>query len=146
MTIIALFLCQLLFEVPHFDFSGVNSHAIFMGIAAPLAWYALLAAITTSLKRGYGAILGFAWPVAIVVTVLAVAPLGDSLLGQAVHNIFWVISRFDPLSYVSMHITVDQNTGEMIGPANFVMRLAIIVGLFLIYSAAAVFQWRRVEA
>src|SRR5262249_39339679 len=44
MTIVALYLCQLLFESARVDFSGVNARAIVMGIAAPLAWYALLIA------------------------------------------------------------------------------------------------------
>ncbi|MBV8637683.1 MAG: hypothetical protein JO322_06320 [Candidatus Eremiobacteraeota bacterium] len=145
MTIVALLLCQAMFEVPSFDFGGVNTSAILMGIAAPFAWYGLLAASTASLKRGYGAILGFAWPVAILVVVFAEIPWGDSLVGQLVHNVFWTISRIDPLSYISF--TVDENSaGQLTGPPNFAPRLAIEFALFLIYSTLAVVQWRRVEA
>ena len=145
MTIVALIICQTMFEIPTFDFSGVNISAILMGIAAPFAWYALLGAATTSMKRGYGAVLGFAWPVAILITVLGAVSLGDSLVGALVHNVCYVISRAIPLSYVSFAIKESSN-GSLIGPANFGLRLAIECALFLIYSALAVFQWRRVEA
>ncbi len=47
LTIVAFYLCQLLFESARLDFSGINAEAIAMGVAAPLAWYALLCAATT---------------------------------------------------------------------------------------------------
>ncbi len=144
-TIVTLIICQAMFEVPTFDFSGVNLDAILMGIAAPFAWYAFLVAATASMKRGYGAILGFAWPVAILITTFAAISLGDSLVGQLIHNVSWLISRVIPLSYITL--TVNENSaGELTGPTNFGIRLSIEIALFLIYSALAVFQWRRVEA
>ncbi len=51
MTVVAFYLCQLLFESARLDFSGINTRAIAMGIACPLAWYALLCALTTWLHR-----------------------------------------------------------------------------------------------
>lgn len=146
MTIVALVICQAMFEIPSFDFTGVSVEAILMGIAAPFAWYALLCAATASTKRGYGAILGFAWPVAILLVVFANVPLGDSLVGQLVHNCSWVISRLLPQSYISFIVSENSKTGELMTPANFGPRLAIECALFIIYSALAVFQWRRVEA
>ena len=56
MTIVAFYLCQLLFETPRLDFSGINTRAILMGIAAPLAWYAMLLAATTWFARSYAAL------------------------------------------------------------------------------------------
>lgn len=145
LTIVALIICQAMFEIPTFDFSGVNINAIFMGIAAPFAWYALLVAATASMKRGYGAILGFAWPVAILITVFGAVSLGDSIVGELIHNVCWLISRFIPLSYMSF--TVNENSaGQFVTPTNFGLRISIEVALFIIYSALAVFQWRRVEA
>jgi hypothetical protein len=145
MTIIVLIICQAMFEIPTFDFSGVNINAIIIGIIAPFAWYALLSAATASMKRGYGAILGFAWPVAILITVFGAVSLGDSLVGQLIHNVCWTISRVIPLSYISF--TVNENSaGQLVAPANFNLRISIEIALFIIYSAVAVFQWRRVEA
>ncbi len=145
MTIITLIICQAMFEIPTFDFSGVNIEAILMGIAAPFAWYAFLTAATASMKRGYGAVLGFAWPVAILLVVFGTVSLGDSLVGQLVHNVSWVISRVIPLSYISFAIRESSN-GQLAGTENFGPRLAIECVLFIIYSALAVIQWRRVEA
>jgi hypothetical protein len=146
MTIAAFIICQSMFEIPHFTFDGVNWQSILMGIAFPFAWYALLVACTSSMKRGYGAILGLAWPVAILLVILNVIPWGDSLLGQLVHGIFWTISRLSPLSYIDSRISVNHASGELLGRPNFLLRLGIETLLFLVYSALAVFQWRRVEA
>ncbi len=146
MTIVAVLICQAMFEIPHVDFSGVSANAIIMGIAFPFAWYAMIAASTASLKRGYGAVLGFAWPVAILIVVFGVISWGDSLFGHAVHNIFWTISRIDPLTYADMHFTENHATGAIVAPPDFGVRLTIELGLFLIYSALAILQWRRVEA
>ncbi len=148
MTIVALILCQSMFEIPHFDFSGVNAQALIMGIALPLAWYATLAAATASLKRGYGAILGFAWPVAILVTLFGViVPWGNSMLGQTVHSIFWVLSRFDPLTFANFSATsnVAVDKTPPLAP-NFTVRLTIELLLFVVYGALALIQWKRVEA
>ncbi len=146
LTIVALLLCQLMFEVPSFDFSGVNTSAILMGLAGPFAWYAFLAACTASFKRGYGAILGFAWPVAILIAVFGSISWGNSILGEVAHNLFWTVSRIDPLTYVHLAINEDRATGELTTDATFWLRIAIEFALFIIYSALAVMQWRRVEA
>lgn len=146
MTVVAVLICQAMFEIPHPDFSGINSQAIVMGFAFPFAFYAMLVAATASLSRGYGAILGFAWPVAILVVLFGIViPWGNSLLGQTVHNIFWVISRIDPLSYLSS-VRADHETGQFVAAADFTGRLLMEILLFVVYSVLAVLQWRRVEA
>ena len=148
MTIVAFVICQAMFEVPHFDFSGINLQAIVIGILLPLAWYAMLAAASASMKRGYGAVIGFAWPVAILALVFASIPWGDSMLGSAVHNIFWVISRADPLTYVqftSQPGTASTQPISEVAP-NFGPRILMESILFVIYGALALVQWQRVEA
>ena len=100
MTIVAFYLCQLLFETPRLDFSGVNTRAILMGIAAPLAWYAMLLAATTWFARSYAALLGFAWPVVLFIGLLTLVPT-NNVVALFIHDVAWVLSRFDPLSYVS---------------------------------------------
>jgi len=147
MTIVAFIICQSLFEIPHFDFSGVNTQAVVMGIAVPLAWYGALCAATASMKRGYGAVLGFAWPVAILIAAFAAIPWGNSLVGQTLHGIFWFLSRFDPLTYASL--TISGGAAARTNPplaADFGPRLAVELLLFVVYSALALIQWKRVEA
>src|SRR5581483_2455484 len=57
LTVVAFYICQLLFESPSLDFSGVNAKAIAMGLIFPLAWFAMLCAATTWLRRSYIAVL-----------------------------------------------------------------------------------------
>ena len=147
MTIVALIICQSMLEIPHFDFSGVNWQALLMGIALPFAWYALLLAATSSMRRGYGAVLGFAWPAALVIVAFSLIPWGDSLLGQSVHGIFWFISHFIPLTYANFSASGNAVHGSSAALApNFTKRLSIELLLFVVYSALALLQWRRVEA
>lgn len=140
LTIVALYLCQLLFEPGRIDFSGISARAIAMGIAAPLAWYALLCALTTWLNRAYVAVLVAALPVAIVVGLLTLLDPSNAV-ARVVHDTAWYLSRLDPWTYVEFH--VEDNTT---GASTFAMRLGVQVLLFVIYSAIAVWQWQRVEA
>ncbi len=142
MTIVALIICQSMFEVPHFDLSGVNFESILLGIALPLAWYAMLNAATASMKRGYGPVVGFAWPVALLVVLFGVViPWGDSLLGRTMHDVFWTISRIDPLTYVNTSGNSFSTISTHFGPV-----ILIETVLLLIYATLAILQWRRVEA
>src|SRR5262249_52348659 len=104
------------------------------------------AAATASLKRGYGAVQGFAWPVSGVITALAFSNLGDTPIGQTVHWVFWVISRINPLSYASFHGSANVNGANLLVQPPIADRLLISIVLMLVDGALAVFQWRRVEA
>lgn len=142
MTVIAFYVCQLLFESPRLDFGGISARAVAMGVVLPLAWYAMLCAATTWLNRAYGAVQGFAWPVALFVAVLTEIPTNNAV-ALFVHDVAWVLSRLDPLSYASL----PHDNGVMLTTAaNFAGRLGIVTLLFLVYSALAVWQWQRVEA
>ncbi|HZV77270.1 MAG TPA: hypothetical protein VFF63_05915 [Candidatus Babeliales bacterium] len=144
LTVIAFYLCQLLFESPSLDFSGVNSRAIAMGIAVPVAWYAMLCAATTWLRRGYVAVLGFAWPAALLLGLLTLIPPGN-VVALFVHDIAWVLSRLDPLTYVS--VATPNNNGSMsYADSNFPQRFAMQLVFIVVYGALAVWQWQRVEA
>ncbi len=144
MTVIAFYVCQLLFESARLDFSGINSRAIAMGSSMPLAWYAMLCAATTWLGRSYGAVLGFAWPIAILVGVLTLVH-PSNLLALFVHDVAWVISRIDPLTYVSFATPNDDGTMDY-ASSNFGLRFLAEVLFFIVYGALAVLKWQRVEA
>ena len=72
-----------IFFPPWITFHLVDAIAIVFGVVAPLAWYAMLAAATSSLRRGYGAILGIAWPVAAIVAGLSLVDPNDNCIGRA---------------------------------------------------------------
>jgi hypothetical protein len=135
----------LLFDSPRLDFTGVNERSILMGIAMPLAWYALLTAATTWFPRAYTAVIGFAWPVAILLAVLAsIHP--NSAVTLVLHNVAWTLSRLDPLSYVSFASIGGPHGMLSITSPNFVPRLIMEIVFFIGYSALAIFAWKRVEA
>lgn len=144
MTIVAAIVCQSMFEFPHFDFSKVIDPVTALVFVLPVAWYAALNAATASMKRGYGALLGFSWPIALGLSGAAKVPLGDSPVGQAFHTIFWSISRIIPITYGP------SGFGERGAVENeslpITVRITILTGLMLIYGALALVQWRRVEA
>ncbi|HET6276132.1 MAG TPA: hypothetical protein VFE16_09415 [Candidatus Cybelea sp.] len=144
MTVIAFYACQLLFESARLDFSGINARAIAMGIVMPLAWYAMLCAATSWIGRSYGAVLGFAWPIAILVGVLTLVH-PSNLLALFIHDIAWVISRIDPLTYVSFASPNDDGTLDY-ADSNFGLRFLAEVLFFIVYGALAIIKWQRVEA
>jgi hypothetical protein len=144
LTVVAFYLCQLLFESARLDFSGVNTRAIAMGITVPLAWYALLCAATTWLNRSYGAVLGFAWPVTILIGALTLIPAGN-IVALFVHDVAWVLSRLNPLTYVNFATPNSNSTIDYSG-SHFALRLSIEVLMFVVYGAIAILKWQRVEA
>jgi hypothetical protein len=145
LTVVAFYLCQLLFESPRLDFSGINARAIAMGVALPLAWYAMLCAATTWLSRSYGAVLGFAWPVALLIAGLsALEP--SNVVALFVHDVAWVLSRLDPLTYVSFAQPSSHGADVTYAESNFGLRLSVEMLFFVVYGALAVWQWQRVEA
>jgi hypothetical protein len=144
LTVLAFYLCQLLFESARLDFSGINSRAIVMGLAFPLAWYAMLCAGTTWLHRSYIWVLVFTLPIAAFVGVLTIIPT-NSVVALFIHDVAWVISRVDPLTYVSF---AQPNEHGLLtySDSNFTLRLSMQILFFVAYSALAIWKWQRVEA
>jgi hypothetical protein len=143
-TVVAFYLCQLLFESARVDFSGINTHAIAMGIAFPLAWYAMLCAATTWLHRSYGAVLGFAWPVVILIAVLSIIHPAN-VVALFIHDVAWVLAQIIPFSYVQW-ATPDSHDALTYQGGDFVRRLSIELLLFVVYGALAIWKWQRLEA
>jgi hypothetical protein len=144
MTVIAFYICQLLFESGRLDFSGINMNAIAIGIAMPLATYALLVALTTWMNRAYIAVLVAFWPICALVGLLTLLHPVNSL-ALFIHDVAWWISRLHPLSYVEFATPNSDGTFAYTS-ANFGLRLSIEVLMFLVYGAFAIWQWKRVEA
>jgi hypothetical protein len=153
MAVVAMAIVQSFMEMPRFTADASDLLTITMAFIGPFAWYAMLLAATSSLSRGYGAILGLSWPVAIFVMAFGDINWGASPLGQIIHAIFWPLSRIDPLTYMGIDtsnsgtstatsVQMHTSSGGMISGAH----LSVLALLFVIYLIAAVLQWRRVEA
>jgi hypothetical protein len=133
---------HMIFFPPWITFHSGDLIVTVFGVIAPLSWYAMLAAATSSLRRGYGAIIGIAWPVAAIVAGLSFVDPNDNAMAALIHTVFWTLSRIDPLVY--MHL----NPGDMSMTADptWLPRLTMLAVLAAGYGVAAVAQWRRVEA
>jgi hypothetical protein len=131
-----------IFFPPWITFHVVDLIVIVSGIVAPLSWYAMLAAATSSLRRGYGAILGIAWPVAAIVAGLSLVDPNDNALAALIHTVFWTLSRIDPLVY--MHVNSEDMS--MTADPTWLPRVTMLAILAAGYGVAAIAQWRRVEA
>ncbi len=143
-TVVAFYLCQLLFESARVDFSGINMRAIAIGVAAPLAWYAMLCAATTWLHRSYGAVLGFAWPVVILIGVLSIIH-PSNVVALFIHDVAWVLAHIIPFSYVQFASLDSHNALTDVG-GDFARRLSVEILLFVVYGALAIWKWQRLEA
>lgn len=137
---------QALYEAPHISFEFDDALLICLGILTPIAWYALLNAATASLKRGVGPIVGLAWPIAIVIFGLNKIQSNGNALLTIVQGIFHWINFINPFAYMMMMSMTPQTQPGPFGIVPIGLDLAVIVALILVYSAAAIAQWRRVEA
>jgi hypothetical protein len=147
MTVLFLMVGHTIFELPHFVFGPNDAMVIVLGLLGDAAWYAMLCAATASMRRAYGAVIGFAWPVAIVVAVLGKVNLSGSQLGAVIHAIVTPFAWIDPFSYLHFGPAFTVNgkpQGSMaVVPGN---ELPMLLILAVVYGALAVIQWRRVEA
>jgi hypothetical protein len=147
MAVVFLVVGHTMFEAPHYVFGPSDGAIILLGAVGNVAWYAMLCAATASLRRAYGAVLGFAWPVAFVIAVLGKVNLSGSQLGQVVHAIVTPLAWIDPFSYLHFGpaFTVNGKPGGSMAVLHG-YEFPILLILALVYGALAVLQWRRVEA
>lgn len=149
MTVIFLIIGHTIFEAPNYTYGPNDTIVIAIGLLGAFSWYALLNASTASMKRAYGGILGCAWPVALGLSGVAHAPLGDSPLAGFIRWAGTTLSWLFPTSY--LHLASMSGVGSERGramtsslsPETIVVILAVLA---LVYGAAAIYQWRRVEA
>jgi len=137
----------LLFAFGPITFGREDAFALAMGIVAPIAWYAMLTAATASTKRGYGAILGFSWPIAAIVVGLSlIQPEGNALL-RVVQGLAWALSFIDPIAYMHFgrHAVVSVDGQNVLHYSNS-FKLLMLAVLSAFYGVLAILQWRRVEA
>jgi hypothetical protein len=147
MTIAFLVVGHTIFEVPHYVFGPFDAASIALGLAFCAAWYGMLCAATASMRRGYGAILGFAVPITLVVLALSKVNLSGTQLGQVVHTLVTPLAFINPLTYFNLGGAVTVN-GEPAGSLSTVSpyNTTMLAILAVVYLTLAVLQWRRVEA
>jgi hypothetical protein len=105
---------------------GEYSWAIPAEVLIPIAWYALLTAVSASVRRGLAFVLGATWAVAFGVLTLSRMNSGWHVLAA--------LNRLNPLHYL-----------DDAGPSGAVRYAVALALLTVVYLAAAVIQWRRAE-
>lgn len=141
--------CALLFFVPHVYLEPQAALRIAVALLGCIAWYAALTGWSASLKRGPGLVIGLGWLFASAIP--GITQLLDNSripLLAVFHAVLLAITYLDPLAYVGFHSTGVQVSGTPIGALHLPMATACfaLAALVIFYLAAAVAQWRRVEA
>jgi hypothetical protein len=121
-----------IFQSLKVQFTPQDGASVAVALLGSIAWYAMLNALTASMKRGYGVVLGLAWPIAGLVLALASLPAGN-VVRDILRSVFHLLSFIDPLTYLNL-VVVTTN------------QLILLAVLALVYGTLAAVQWRRVEA
>lgn len=147
MTFAALLICALFFLVPSFKTTPDTALQIAIAFAGPIAWYAVLTAASSSIKRGPGLVIGLGWVAGVMIPAIAGildGPAKVNDIANAFYRVFDALLYIDPITYFSFayyHGAMRTATGLSLGAS-----LAVLVGLALGYLAISMAQWRRVEA
>jgi hypothetical protein len=146
-TVVFLVAVSALFQAPHITFGTNDLMGTILGILGAFAWYAILCAATSSMKRAYGIVLGLAWPFSIILLALAKADLGTQPILALVHTLAVWIGYILPFSYLHFGPAMTVN-GSPQGSAAFSAGVEgpVLAALTIGYIAIAILQWRRVEA
>jgi hypothetical protein len=109
-------------------------------IAFPLAWFGLIAGLTASVRARAGAIAGFTWVACMFLLVLL-----SFDLPPVIHGLLNALNYVNPLLYGSYSSTSTEPARHLI---NMTPAFAIggLIGIATLGIAAALAQWRRLEA
>jgi len=150
--IVGMLLCMVMFTVPKVVLTPPSGLQILLAFLGPFAWYAMLTGISASLRR-VGLVVGLSWLFAPNILGVAQATAHSELAPiRLIHAIAQGVAYLDPIAYLSAHTNfIDVMPVGTSSSGNGVFTsLGPIVGvlfvLSLLYIAAAVVQWRRVEA
>lgn len=104
---------------------------------APFAFYGLAQALTSTLSRQAGMVIGFTWVALVVLIILSIVRLPVPF-----HAIVDVLNYANPLVYLAFAVD-DHGTVITYGFSAAALALALIA---LIGGATAIYRWQRSEA
>ncbi len=132
-----------LWLTPHITLTPNSAALVTMAILLPIAWYVLLTACAASLKRMLGIVSGMAWPLAAFLLIFSAVNFGNAPAAKLVNLAFRTVDTINPLAYLFQVFSQGRITLVTPGIASGIAALAVIT---VVSIAAAVLQWRRVEA
>jgi hypothetical protein len=118
--------------------AAVSTTALSFGVA--LMWYALCEALTAGLGAGGRSLVGFLWPVSLVLSSLGGV---GGIAGTVIH----VLNVFNPLAYLRSVITSSNGAVTQafwVAPPE--VGALVVLGLSVVLVAVAVVLWTRREA
>jgi len=144
LCVVVYLVCCVMFQVPHFVSSDNTARVIALCYLSTIGLYALITAVSASVKRGVGAAIGITWAAVLVLPGLSHINGDPGTLPAILGAIFRTINRLNPMSYMpgSFHAS----SGEPILDTTQSLAVLSLIVLIIAYLAAALVQWRRVEA
>lgn len=127
-------------------FTGLSAHIVIPSdtsaqfarfVVAPAAFFGLMQALTSTVSRQAGLIIGFTWVALVLNLVLSIVPLPTPF-----HTIAGLLDDINPLAYVAFSVD-DSGTVNTYGVSAAALALALIA---LIGGATAIYRWQRSEA
>jgi len=118
----------------------VNSSTITHMVLFPLSWYGLVLAITASMRSGAGFMPFGAWILGSLLVGLDASHLFSGASGIVIN----VLDHVNPLYYFSGHFDDSGRNQSMV--SNVGTAIAGLAGIAVVGYAAALAQWRRLEA
>ena len=106
-------------------------------IIAPFAFFGLMQALTSTLSRQAGMVVGFTWVGLVAIIVLSIVRLPAPF-----HAIVGFLDYANPLAYIAFAVD-DNGTVITYGLSAAALTLALIA---TIGGAAAIYRWQRSEA
>jgi hypothetical protein len=122
----------------HMIADATTGPALMVFMLDALAWFALIAALTASVRGRAGAIAGFSWVAAGLIAVLA-----EANLPWALQMLVKVLNYLNPLVYLIFSGEPSAHGVAQLSPQISTIALCTIIALSV---AAALGQWRRLEA
>ncbi len=144
MAIITVVAAGMFFVGPHFVVGSSMAFTAALALLGPIAWYAMYLAATSSLKRGLGAVQGLAWPAALLLPGLSLIGIfPDSAVPlRVIHFIVAAVNFINPIGYLN----INSAKHSLLSVPSHETRIAMLIVLVVVYFAAGLWQWNRVEA
>ena len=145
LTVIVAMATAALFIGMPFAVGAHTAQTAALAFFGPIAWYAMYLAVTSSLKRGLGAVQGLAWPAAFLLPGLSVIGMfpGSPLALRVIHYIFTALNFLNPMHYVNI---VSSKEALLVSEPSFSLRITMLIVLAIAYGIVGILQWNRVEA
>ena len=148
LTIVAGIAGLAMYVFPSLAISPYTAAVLLAAVLIPMAWYGMLLCATASMKRGYGIVVGLAWPIALGLP--GVASIQSSLpFLRGIQVLSATLMHIDPLWYLhAVTINSDESMKDLasVWSRSTDTALLSVAILAVVYIGAAMLQWRRVEA